>query len=192
MAVPTAEEVLLSKGAEVVQGTISRFNKFHLKFQETIGFLCLCVRLLTPLLPRITPCHPPWIKRSVDAWFKYDLYIILYHLIPKNPKHAFVGHKEIMYAWVKWMFLPLPTSTHIIPRLCWSQHPGFLVIKTVEDLTNSFHLAFHICETKKKQPIRLTGAHHINKNIQPYTSPPSGCNQQIFVRSKRNTPGVHP
>ena len=80
--------------------------------------------------------------------------IILYHLIPKNPKHAFVGHKEIIYAWVKWMFLPFPTSTHIIPRLCWSQHPGFLVIKTVEDLTNSFHLAFHICETKtkKKQP----------------------------------------
>lgn len=40
---------------------------------------------------------------------------------------------------------------HIYPHsmcLRWSQHPSLLVIKTVEDLTNSFHLTFHICKAK--------------------------------------------
>lgn len=119
MAVPTAEEVLLSKTAEIVQGIISRFNKSHFKFQHTIGLLRLCLRLLTSAYHELRPATYLESKGRYmhDLNAIYDLYTRLYiihhHTIlsfypilypkkyPKNAKCAFAGHEEIVYACVK-------------------------------------------------------------------------------------------
>lgn len=100
------------------KGSISRFNKSHVKFQHTIGLLWLCLRLLTSAYHESRPAtYLESTGRSMhdlNAIIIYTcLYIIHHHTVlsiypvlypkkyPNNAKCAFAGHEEIVYACVK-------------------------------------------------------------------------------------------
>lgn len=174
MAVPSAEEVLLSKTAEIVQGI--NFQVQQVPRQVSTHYWTPLTLFKAPCicLPRITPCHLPWINRTLYAWL--ERYLLSIHVYTES--YIIILYYPFILSYTQrntqiMPNVPLPDMTswgnrvcvrkinvlnnlaqlpfHIYPHsmcLRWSQHPSLLVIKTVEDLTNSFHLTFHICKAK--------------------------------------------